>query len=134
MSGQAEDCQRRRRLFSAEEDALILQLVKSGMSYTNIGASLGRRSSSIWNRVSRLQSLSFDERMAGKAASPQPVEPATPTKPKPTRVEIGGVVVCLGGCGRRFYSPDRKRIRICIACKKSHGDQGAGFTECALRL
>lgn len=42
---------------------------------------------------------------------------------------VRGYVRCLGGCGKMFQSPDRKRIRVCVDCKRNRAKRDIFHVE-----
>jgi len=103
-------------VFSPAEDAFILRSKAAGATNTEIATALSCSPSTIANRV-RL--------IAPPGAQPVAPSQAVPAAPRPQVAPLGGEVRCLGGCGGRFHSPDRLRIRICPRCK-------ADANRCAL--
>jgi hypothetical protein len=94
----------KRRWFTAEDDAEILEGLESGVSFNEIALSLDRNRGSVQNRARLLHGL--------QSTSPY----VSPKAPKAN--DLAGKVRCLGGCNKLFLSPDRLRIRVCPYCKK----------------
>lgn len=111
---------RTRRPFTPEEDRVMLELQSLGLSYEKISRHLQRNSaSSVKDRIRKLLG--------------RPPPPKALSRPK-TSTDPGGVVRCLGGCGKTFASPDRCRIRICPVCRKRESRTDVFATEHALHL
>ena len=95
---------RTRKLFTADEDALILAMIAEGKDYSEIACALGRRLSSAGNRGRLLlgkasSSQESRRRREERKASAEKVIPAE------KRVLAGDECRCLGGCGKTFHSP-----------------------------
>ena len=102
--------------FSPAEDAFIVQRRAAGNTYGEIARAMQCSPSAIADRVRLL---------ASPGAQPAVQSQAVRAAPRPRVAPLGGEVRCLGGCGGRFHSPDRLRIRICPRCK-------ADANRCAL--
>jgi DNA-binding transcriptional MerR regulator len=110
----------RRRWFTSEDDAEILRGLAAGVSLAEIAMSLDRQRGSVENRVRLIKGLrSTSEYVSAKL---------------PNANDLSGEVRCLGGCGKRFVSPDRLRIRVCNTCKKRWHDQNEFRVEHSLCL
>lgn len=98
----------KRQLFTPEEDQRIKQMLSDGQSHKEIAETLKRAKGSVTGRVHKL---------LGRTPPSVPSQPRAPSG-------LRGKVSCLGGCGALFDSPDRLRIRMCPACKRTHGRSG----------
>lgn len=109
------DEMRPRKQFTNEDDGMIIEMRRRGMSAEEIAGSMGLQASMIFGR---LQMIGWQESCPSRSSG------------KKGYVPRAGMVMCLGpGCGRQFLSPDRCRIRICPACKARRGDYSSGFPE-----
>lgn len=117
------------RQFTPEEDERLLAMAEAGMTHLQIAAALGRPLSSAGNRLRALRR----ERDLG-VLKPGLDKATTGLSSNRVKLLIGGEVNCLGGCGGRFHSPDRLRIRICPKCKRSDAYRSSSSAEFALLL
>lgn len=109
------DEMRPRKQFTNEDDGMILEMRRQGMSAEEIAGSMGLQASVIFGR---LQTIGGQESLPSRSSG------------KKGYVPRAGMVRCLGpGCGRKFLSPDKCRIRICQACKARRGDYRSGLPE-----
>lgn len=106
---------RPRKQFTNEDDGMILEMRRQGMSAEEIASSMGMETSMIFGRLQMIGGQeSWPSRSSGKKGY----------------VQKAGMVRCLGpGCGKQFLSPDKCRIRICPACKARRGDYSSGLPE-----
>lgn len=91
------------KAFTSQEDEQLLALRGSGMSFGAIADSEAlpsRSADALYERHKLLM-----------------IRTARPT-------DASSEVACLGGCGGRFHSPDKYRIRICPNCRKRRTASG----------
>ena len=132
----------KRRAFTPQEDQRILDLFASGRNYDEIAELVGRSPSSIGGhlrallrRAPALARVRIKKNVVPSVKAPRPRPPATTPPPaKPLPPPGDGWVRCLGGCGQMWDSPDRLRIRICPACKRSTNHNSGLSAAYALRL
>jgi len=118
--------QRHQRVrFSPAEDTFILQRRAAGNTYGEIARALQCSTSAIAN-LARL--------LAPPGAQPVAQSQAVQAAKRPRSYPLGGEVLCLGGCGRKWLSPDRMRIRICPQCKQLQSRGGSGIPEAHLTI
>lgn len=109
-----------RRFFTAEEDAVLIEMADRGDPLCVIAKRIGRLSGTAHGRLELLRNRQT------QAAAPAP-EIRRVIKPTIVIVKNPGVVKCLGGCNQQFQSPDRLRIRICPACKRAQAHSSVAF-------
>jgi hypothetical protein len=118
-------------VFTAADDAAMLDLRRQGHSFAAIALLLGLAKSSVGTRV----------RMLGGKLPPsklQRAEERASARQEGGQVarksDASGWCLCLGGCNKKFLSPDRLRIRICPTCKKRTAWQSGQVGEFHLSL
>lgn len=145
------------RRWSAEEDDLITDLRRQGLSYVVIGEMVGRGYTSVFCRLQKLSEYRCVEQPApqkegeskfSKKFGPPRRSPLRPTGPAPSKPDPSpdprapAWRKCLGdGCGKVWWSPSAA-VRICQECKKSlsrvdhhrNGSAVANITEHRLHL
>lgn len=124
-----------RRCWTPEEDHLITDLRRQGLSYVVIGELVGRGYTSVFCRLQKLSEYRFvyppapqkaAESGFSKKYGPSRVEwPHRPPGPAPSKPDPSpdprapAWRKCLGdGCGKVWWSPSAA-VRICPACKRS---------------
>lgn len=48
--------------------------------------------------------------------------------------KVPGETNCLGWCGKKFYSPDKRRIRFCTKCREKRNNASASLSRMESRL
>jgi Zn finger protein HypA/HybF involved in hydrogenase expression len=48
-------------------------------------------------------------------------------------VKVSGETTCLGWCGKKFWSPDKIRIRFCPKCRSKRNNTSESLSRLELR-
>ncbi len=111
-------------VFTAQDDAAMLDLRRQGYTFAKIALLLGFAQSSVGARVRMLGGQLPPSKLRRTAERASAREEGGQVARKS---DTSGWCLCLGGCDKKFLSPDRLRIRVCPICrKKSAWQSGAG--------